>query len=96
MLLGSLIMRYFLRVLIIAITFITTGYLTYYFLLDDNCLHISITSILTSSQSLNVQKHMLVLTFLPVYIAFIIFGSLMLSIYLGSLLKQLIIDKKKK
>lgn len=77
------------------ITLVFVGYIAYYFLLDDNFLHISITSIIANSQDLTIEQHMLVLAFLPVYIATMIFGAAMLGIYLGSLLKHLLIRIKK-
>ena len=71
--------------IIVAITAIF--YVVYYLLLFDNYLHISISSIISHSHHLQDRKHLLVLGLLPIYIAAMIFGAAMLSIYLGSRLE---------
>ena len=60
--------------------------LVYYFLMQDNFLHISISSIITHSQNLEIKRRLLVQGLLPIYISMMIFGATMLSIYLGSTL----------
>ena len=66
-------------------------YLAYYLLLKDTFLHVSISSIIMYANSLNIQKHLLILGLLPVYIAAMIFGAVILGSYIGSSLQYLII-----
>lgn len=74
-------------------TLIGLSYVAYYFLLQDNFLHISISSIIDYSHNLEAKKHLLVLGLLPVYIATMIFGTALFGLYLGSIFQQLLIQK---
>jgi uncharacterized membrane protein YfcA len=69
---------------------IILGYLAYYALLRDNFLHTSISSIIKESHHLAIITHIVVLGFLPVYIAAVIFGAGLLGIYIGSRLTRFI------
>ena len=60
----------------------------YYILLQDNFLHLSIAAIIARSHCLETTKHLLVVALLPIYIALVVFGSAMLSYFLGSSLQQ--------
>lgn len=62
--------------------------LAYYLLLQDNFLDMSISSIIAKSNHLELKKHLIVLGFIPIYIAMIIFGTAMLGVYIGSSLQQ--------
>jgi hypothetical protein len=62
----------------------------YYILVCDNAFHSSVSSIISWSHQLSKKMHLAVLTFIPVYIAIIIFGTAILGIYLGSVLQGLI------
>lgn len=73
---------------IVALIVVTN--IVYYLLLHDNCLHTSIASILNETHNLPFRPHLLVLGFIPIYIAFMIFGAGSLSIYLGSALQQIV------
>ena len=70
--------------------------LAYYFLIQDNFLHISISSIIANSQHLENKRRLLVQGLLPVYIYMMIFGAAMLSAYLGSTLQHFFIRAIKK
>lgn len=72
-------------------TFITLTivvYVVYYLLLQDNFLHISISSIIDRTHHLRDKGHLIVLGLLPIYIATMVFGSILLGVYLGSSLQQ--------
>jgi hypothetical protein len=64
--------------------------LAYDLLLQDNFLHISIAGIISRSNFLQIKTHLLVLGLLPVYIATVIFGAGIASVYLGSSMQKLI------
>ena len=64
--------------------------IAYYLLICDNALHSSVSSIISGSHQLSKKMHLAVLTFIPVYIAIIIFGTAILGIYLGSVLQGMI------
>ncbi len=68
-------------------------YVAYYLLLKDTFLHTSISDIISRSHQLRAEKHLLILGLLPVYIGTIIFGAATLGIYLGTLIKRLILNK---
>ena len=68
-----------------------TGYLAYVLLLRDNCLHCSISSLINYAHGLSMQTHFILMGLLPIYIAFVIFGSAMLGAWLGRHLEALII-----
>jgi len=61
--------------------FFAVVFFTYYLLLIDNFLHLSIANIVATSHQLKDTKHLLVLGCLPIYIALIIFGIPILAIY---------------
>jgi hypothetical protein len=67
-----------------------TGYIAYYLLMTDNCLHCSIATLIEYGHSLPVNKHLILLGLLPIYIAFVIFGSALLSAALGKWLENII------
>jgi hypothetical protein len=69
-------------------TCLASFYVVYQLLLQDNILPVSISSIIAHAHGLEVKKHLLVLAILPFYIAAVIFGTAMLSIYLSSLAQQ--------
>lgn len=78
------------------ITFAVMSFVAYYILLQDNFLHLSISSILTQAHDLEIEKHLIVLGLLPFYIAGVIFGTAMLSLYLGSIIHQSLLKVKYK
>lgn len=69
--------------------------IAYYFLMMDNFLHTSISSIINHARHLAVKKHLIVLGLLPIYIATIIFGSVSLVIYVSSRLEHLFVNRSK-
>lgn len=64
--------------------------MAYYLLLHENCMHSAIPCIISYSHTLTMKKHLIVLGLLPVYIALMIFGAVMLGIYLGNKVELLI------
>jgi hypothetical protein len=68
----------------------------YYVLLQDNFMHMSISSIIRQSHHLNLNQHLLVLGILPIYIAMVIFGAASLGIYLNNLIQQFLLRIFKK
>lgn len=67
-----------------------TGYIAYYLLISNNWLHCSITTFIEYAHSLPVNQHLLLLGLLPIYIAFVIFGSALMSAAIGKWLKQVV------
>lgn len=72
------------------ITQLMTGYIAYYLLISNNWLHCSIATIIQYAHTLPVNQHLLLLGFLPIYIAFVIFGSALLISSLGKWLEELL------
>jgi len=58
--------------------------------MQDNSLHFSIGYILSQTQELSLQEHVLVLALIPIYIAIMVFGSAFLSLYLGTAIQNMI------
>lgn len=73
------------------IAMIVVFYIAYYFLVQDNFLHISISSIIAKSHQLKEADHVLVLGLLPIYIALMVFGAGVVGIFLGSILQQCLV-----
>ena len=67
-----------------------TCYLAYYLLLGTSHWHTSITSIIDMAQTTALPRHLLILAFLPIYIACMIFGSALIGLYLGNTVPTLI------
>jgi hypothetical protein len=76
------------------ITLTVIVYTVYYLLLHNNFLHTSIASIIDSSHRLKDSWHLLVLGLLPIYIGTMVFGSILLGAYLGSLLQQFLLRQE--
>lgn len=76
-------------------TLFVVSNVAYYFLLSDNFLHLSISSIIATSHRLDGKEHMLVLGFLPIYIAGMIFGAALLGLYVGSKLEHIFLHPNK-
>lgn len=74
----------FICILLFALIF----YLTYYLLLQDNIFHLSISSIIAYSHHLAIQKRLLVVGLLPIYIGLMIFGAAILGIFLCSIVQN--------
>ncbi len=72
----------------LATTVLVVFYISYFHLLQDSFLNISIASVITYSHQFEIKQHLLILGLLPVYIAAMIFGAASLGLYLGSLLQQ--------
>jgi hypothetical protein len=68
----------------IVIALLSMTYISYYLLLSDNYLHSSITCIINYAHNLAITKHLLILGFLPIYIAIMIFGAATAGLYLGA------------
>jgi hypothetical protein len=66
------------------------SFVAYYLLLHENCMHSSITAIITYSHTISHNKHLVILALLPVYIAMMIFGAALLGIYTSSRLEFLL------
>jgi hypothetical protein len=79
------IISYNLAVLIV---FSLVSMATYYVLLQENFLHMSISSIIKQSHHLRLNQHLLVLGILPIYIAMVIFGAAILGVYLNGLIQE--------
>jgi hypothetical protein len=69
---------------------LVAGVVAYYLLLCHNAFHSSISEIIYYSNGLKLTKHILVLGLLPIYIAAMVFGAVLLGIYLRSLLQNAI------
>ena len=63
-------------------------YVVYYLLLQDNLLHLSISSIINLDNHLAKHSHFLIVGLLPIYIACMIFGAASVAIYIGELLQR--------
>lgn len=61
----------------------------YFLLLTDNFLNTSIASIILLIHDLDIAPHAFIIGLLPIYIAFTIFGSAIVGIYLGRLVNFL-------
>lgn len=68
-----------------AISMAISVMLAYYLLLCDNCFHCSISSVISYANGLNIKQHLIMMGLLPIYIAVMIFGSVLVGLYLGSL-----------
>jgi hypothetical protein len=66
------------------VALIVCSYVTYYLLLHDNFLHISISAILDSSRQLANKEHLIIVGLIPIYIGTMIFGTALLGVYIGS------------
>lgn len=64
------------------------SFIAYYILVCDNVFNSSVSAIIAWSHQLSMNKHLAVLALIPIYIAVIIFGTALLSIYLGSVLQN--------
>lgn len=71
-------------------------YVSYYVLLRDQACPASIAAIVNYSHRYDLTKHVMILGFLPVYIAIIIFGAATIGIYLGHVVESLLIRNTKK
>lgn len=69
---------------------------TYTLLLQDNFLHTSISSIIIKARHLELKPHLIVLGLLPIYISVVIFGSVLLGIYLSSMIRYALTYSMKK
>ena len=69
---------------------VMTGYIAYYLLISNNWLHCSIATIIQYAHTLPVNRHLILLGLLPIYIAFVIFGSALLIASLGKWLEGLV------
>jgi len=58
-------------------------YLGDYVLLNDNFLHLSISSIIKYSQHCANKTHLLILVLLPIYVAAIVFGIAIIGYYVA-------------
>ncbi|HTM63954.1 MAG TPA: hypothetical protein VL360_05575 [Gammaproteobacteria bacterium] len=68
-----------------------TGVIAYYLLIWDNYFKCSIANIIHYAHNLPLHKHLVLLGMLPIYIAIVIFGSALLSTFVGSRMKDFII-----
>jgi hypothetical protein len=69
------------------ITFVTLTIglgVAYYFLIQDNFAHLSVSSIIDHANHLSLNKHVFVLGLVPIYIGLVIFGISTLGMYLAS------------
>lgn len=66
----------------------TAIYFIYYLLLKDDWLSLSIASMLSWTNHLTLHWHLLAIGMLPIYLAFIIFGTAIIGIYLGSAIQR--------
>lgn len=71
---------------------IATGFAIYYLLVKDQLLPSSISFISALTSHMTQHWHILVVGLVPVYLALIIFGAAILSIFLGSYLQTSLIQ----
>lgn len=64
-------------------------YIVYYLLLQGTYCPFSISSLICLSQKLTIQKHLLIVGLLPLYITFMISAGALIGFYLGKLLNKL-------
>lgn len=62
-------------------------YLAYCLLLINNPCNTSIAAIIATSHQYTAGNHVIILSLLPIYIAFMVFGAMGLGIYLGQKIK---------
>jgi len=67
----------------IVVALLTMSYIAYYLLLRENSFHSSISCIINYAHNLDIRQHLLILGLLPIYIAFMIFGSATAGLFLG-------------
>src|SRR3990167_5343414 len=70
------------------LTQIICGYVAYFLLLGDNSIGYSITHYINSAHTLPIKQHLLMLGFLLVYIAVVLFGAVMLGTVIGHWLEE--------
>ena len=63
-------------------------YVVYHLLLQDNLLHLSITSIIKLDKHLAKHGHFLIVGLLPIYIACMIFGAVTMAICTATFLEH--------
>ncbi len=63
-------------------------YCIYYVLVSDKILPFSISSVLTWSNHYAKEWHILTVGLVPIYLALMIFGTSMISLYFGSALQR--------
>jgi hypothetical protein len=80
----------------VIIATLVSCYMAYYLLLRDNYLHSSISSIITYSHHLAIREHLLILSLLPIYIAFMIFGAVVFGLYFWASIQILLTRVAKK
>ncbi len=74
--------------MITVLTLCLVYYAAYILLLEDNCLHVSISDILAKTHHLELREHLIVLGLLPIYIASVIFGSTIFALHLASWVRK--------
>ena len=70
------------------ICLIISSYLMYYLLLQDDILPFSIESVTAAINRWVRHTHIVVFGLLPVYVAFMIFGTAILGIYFGAVIQR--------
>jgi hypothetical protein len=79
----------------IGATIAAVFYAVYYLLLANSTCHLSISHIISYSHHLDIKHHLIVLGLLPIYIAVMIFGAVLVSIYISSTLQSLFLFIRK-
>lgn len=64
-----------------------------FLLLQDNQLHTSIASIIAYSRQFADKQHLIILGLLPIYIATVVFGTTLLTLYLIGRIKSILCGK---
>jgi ABC-type transport system involved in cytochrome c biogenesis permease component len=67
---------------------LVTAFFIYHLLLKDSLLSLSISLMSALTSHMTKHWHVLVVGLIPVYLALIIFGAAILSIYLGSAIQR--------
>jgi hypothetical protein len=80
-----------LNIRLLSLMFIASSvcYFVYYLLLTKNFFHCSIADIIFYARTLGITKHIFILAILPIYIAMVIFGGILLTIFLHNRLEKI-------
>jgi hypothetical protein len=70
------------------ISLVATVYFIYYLLLKENLLPFSISSVLTWGSEWSKHWHILAVGLVPIYLGLMIFGTAVLSLYVGAALQR--------
>src|SRR5580693_7707831 len=77
---------------LIAIAF--TGLVIYYLLLTNKIVHLSIDTLTARLANEHTNLHLIMIGFIPIYIAFFIFGAGFIGVYLCNLMRRYLLKNQ--